>query len=387
MDKLKALKEQRNALLDKLDKILGAAETETRALSEDEQREYDTTFAEINGLTRTIEAIEKRQELDETEIGNPAGSEETREEKETREFASFIRGAISTMSSAETRADTNFTKEVNGAIIPSTIANKIVTRVEELCPIYRLATHYHVRGTLHIPYYDESTQEITMDYAEEFVELESTAGEFKTISLSGFLAGALTKVSNSLINNNDFDLVNFVVERMALAVKRWVEKQLLFGKTGKIDGLSKISEDMTVTAKSSVAIVADELIDVQECVPDDFQENCIWIMGKKTRKAIRKLKDNDGNYLLNKDFTSKWKYDLLGKDVYVSAALDKAPEGAPILFYGDFSGLAVNEIESIVIQVLREKYATQHATGVVGWMELDAKIENAQKIACLKKPA
>jgi len=35
------------------------------------------------------------------------------------------------------------------------------------------------------------------------------------------------------------------------------------------------------------------------------------------------------------------------------------------------------------IEVLREKYADQHALGVIGWVEMDAQIENAQKISVL----
>ena len=39
------------------------------------------------------------------------------------------------------------------------------------------------------------------------------------------------------------------------------------------------------------------------------------------------------------------------------------------------------------VQVLREKYATQHVVGVVGWIEIDAKVENAQKLARLDMKA
>ena len=53
------------------------------------------------------------------------------------------------------------------------------------------------------------------------------------------------------------------------------------------------------------------------------------------------------------------------------------------IYYGDMSGLAVKLSEDINIEVLREKYATQHAIGVVGWIELDSKIENEQKISAL----
>ena len=61
--------------------------------------------------------------------------------------------------------------------------------------------------------------------------------------------------------------------------------------------------------------------------------------------------------------------------------------GKVAMFYGDMSGLATKFSEEMEIQVLNERFATQHAVGVVGWLEFDAKIEDAQKIAQLKMHA
>jgi hypothetical protein len=36
------------------------------------------------------------------------------------------------------------------------------------------------------------------------------------------------------------------------------------------------------------------------------------------------------------------------------------------------------------VEVLRELFAAQHAVGVVGWVELDAKVQDQQKLAALK---
>ncbi|MNN85332.1 hypothetical protein D3C81_2026070 [compost metagenome] len=63
--------------------------------------------------------------------------------------------------------------------------------------------------------------------------------------------------------------------------------------------------------------------------------------------------------------------------------MDTMGAGKTAIYYGDMSGLAVKLSEDINIQILREKFATQHALGVVGWVELDSKIENEQKIAKL----
>ena len=58
--------------------------------------------------------------------------------------------------------------------------------------------------------------------------------------------------------------------------------------------------------------------------------------------------------------------------------------GVTAIYYGDMSGLATKFSEDINIEVLREKYATQHAYGVVGWLEFDSKIEDPQKISAIK---
>ena len=45
------------------------------------------------------------------------------------------------------------------------------------------------------------------------------------------------------------------------------------------------------------------------------------------------------------------------------------------------------EAEKVEAQILREKYATQHAIGVVMWGEIDAKVEDTQKIAVATCPS
>ena len=273
----------------------------------------------------------------------------------------------------------------NGAVIPSSIANKIIEKVKEISPLYSLANKYNVGGTLTIPQYDESTQKITMAYATEFVALTSTSGKFVSISLAGFLAGALTKVSVSLVNNSKFDIVSYAIRKMADAVAEWLENELINGTAAKITGLSDVAA--TVTAASAVAITADELIDVQESIPDKLQAGCIWIMSRATRKAIRKLKDGEQNYLLNKDATSKWGYSLFGHDVYVSDSMPEMAAGKNAVLYLDPAGLAVKISENASVQVLREKYADEHAVGVITWLEIDSKVENKQMISKLQMKA
>ena len=145
--------------------------------------------------------------------------------------------------------------------------------------------------------------------------------------------------------------------------------------------LSKVTA--SVTAAAATAVTADELSDLQESIPDALHANCIWVMSRATRKAIRKLKDADGNYLLNKDLTAKWGYSLLGRDVYVSQSMPDMAASKRAVLYLDPTGLAVKVSETPSVQVLREKFADEHAVGVICWMEVDSKVENKQKVAVL----
>ena len=379
--KYKQLIEKRNALIEEMEKMVEACETETRAFDEDENKRYEEITKELNDLDATLKAAD---ELDEKRSYQPIEKpDETKDraELEERAFESYIRGTLD----LETRADMNLTKSDNGAVIPSSIANKIIEKVKEMSPLFAMATHYNVGGTLTIPSYDESTQKITMAYATEFTTIDSTSGKFTSISLTGFLAGARSLVSKSLVNNSQFDLVPFVVRKMAEAAAYWIENQLINGTTSKIEGLSKVTA--SVTAASATAVTADELIDLQETIPDVYQGGCIWMMSKATRTAIRKLKDGQNNYLLNKDATSRWGYTLFGKDVYISDNMPDMAAGKRAILYLDPTGLAVKMTETPSVEVLREKYADQHAIGVICWMELDSKVENTQKIAVLAMKA
>lgn len=376
---LKALYEQRTTKLNRMKELLDKAEGETRAFSGEEQTEYDTLAGEVRSLNATIKAAGDADALE-----DGAADEGAHDEEEVRSFMSYLR----TGRDAEARAANNLTFGANGALVPTTIANKIIDKVHELSPIYGMATHYNVPGTLTIPYVDASEDDITVAWADEFSTLTAHSNSYKSITLTGYLDSCLTLISRQLMNNSNFDVLGLTIARMAVAYASFFDKQCLKGTGGKATGiLAGVAAEHTVTAAAANKLTLDELIDVQESIPDVYQPGAIWVMSRKTRAFIRKLKDSDGKYLLNPDATAPWGYTLLGKPVFVSENMDEMEAGKDAILYGDPSGLAVKESEALEVQVVYEKYADQHAVGVLGWNELDTKVENAQKFAKLKMAA
>jgi len=110
-------------------------------------------------------------------------------------------------------------------------------------------------------------------------------------------------------------------------------------------------------------------------------------MHPSTFTAIKKLKDGEGRYLLQSNIVQGFPYTLLGKPVYLSDNMPAIGNGNKAILYGDYSGLAVNLREDINTQVLNEKYATQHAIGIVSWFEFDSDVMDHQRLATLTMSA
>lgn len=396
---MKAQIEKKNDLIKKAESIINLAQTENRELTDAEAQEIAEIRDDVKKIKDMLEAMadfddaracgagkmEKKADNDLEECEKKP-DDKARELAETRAFDSYVRGLV-----MEQRSPVNMTEGANGAVIPETIAKKIIAQVYDICPILERSSKYAVKGTLEIPYYDESSTAITVAFAEEFVDLESSVGSFTNITLTDYLAGALTLISRKLINNSQFDLVAFVIDRMALAIARFIENACLNGGNpdstyhiNQVKGLAgSIADSQKVYAGSTEAITADKVIELKDSVKDVFQNNAIFIMSRATRTALRLLKDDVGRYLLQDDITSPFGSTLLGKPVYVSDNMPEIASGVNAIYYGDMRGLATKFSEDMNIQVLREKYATQHAVGVVGWVSFDAKIENAQAISAL----
>lgn len=371
---LKELTEKRNEKVTEMENIVNLAKTENRVVTDEEKSKFENLEKEIASIDNTIAMNERVNKMEMKEVKEPIV--ETVENKERKKFDNQLRGIVN--------ADTPTTVADGQVTIPQTIAQKIIDRVIEISPVFQMAERYNVKGKLVIPKYDKANSSIVMTYATEGTTAESGKVKLTSIELNGFLGRCLAKISKSLINNSQFDIVSFVIEKISQAIAIFIEGELLKGTNNKVEGLSGISTDMIVTTAKATEITADELIDLQDKVVDNYQGNSIWIMNRATRSAIRKLKDGDGNYLLNKDLTSKWGYSLLGKDVYTSDAVDAiASEKTPI-FYGDLSGLAVKVSEDINMQVLNERYAEEHMTGILAFIEFDSKVQDTQKLAKLK---
>ena len=289
MKNLKKLIEKRNELVMQMDNLVKVADEETRALNEEETTTFEGLQKEVADIDKTLKlAQEERSLMSVSDDETPAKTDEkAMAMAEERAFANFLRTGETTFNDVETRSDVNLTKGDNGAVIPTTIADRIIATVKRVAPILELSDFYDVKGDLTFVVEDEATSKTTCAYVGEFQELESTTNKFKSVVLKGNVVGVLTKVSKSLINNAGFDIVNYVITKVAEAIVTFLDNEMLNG-SAKIQGLLQAKQQ--VTAGAAAALTADDLINLQFAIPQNFRGNGVFIMNPETFKACAKLK-------------------------------------------------------------------------------------------------
>ena len=398
---LKYLTEKRVENQEQMQKILNMAKSEKRALSEKEIAKFNELKKLIDEIDATIKAEEDSRKMDiedKKEVSEEAKISDSKAVKsEERAFTEYI-------VNGKERADSpGMSYGSNGAIVPTTIAKKIIEKVKELSPIYEKVEKFHTKGTLEIPVYDADSSadsgsgSVNVAYqGDEFTSLVAGQGKFTSVELKGYCHGALSVVSRKLLNNSDINVTNFLTNKIAQAFAEFWEKELLVGTgsannhmTGAISTTNLVATGNTTYTAANAARI-DNLISLQLAVPQQYQKNAIWIMNKAVFTEIRKLKDGNGNYYMayGKGLTGGFDWELLGKPVYISENMpDATTAGNVPILYGDFSGMAMKISQDLEIQLMREKYIDKNAIGIVGWAECDSKIQNNQMIAGLKMAA
>ena len=374
---LKILVEKKNTLKAELRAMLDKAKTENRAMTDDENTKFEGIEKEIQDIDRTIKAEERARGIEEPEKNNDEGGNDdgpTTEEVEERAFANYIYNRVS-----ENRAEgTAMTQGSNGGIVPTTIANRIIAEVRDMVPFLSMSEVISTNGKFSIPVYTEDgTNAVSAAYVDENVDLADNVGKFITVDLTGFVIGALALVSEKLKDNADVDVVGFVVTRVAEGIAEMLEKEFVVGTDGKITGI--LSAKKIVTASSATAITYDDLVNLKHSLKQRFRKKACFIMNPSTYTAVCKLKDENGL-----PYFKESEYKILDLPVIESDSMPEIASKQKVISCANLSGYTIKATKKIEVKILREKFATKHMLGILGFAEYDAKISNERKFATLE---
>ena len=198
------------------------------------------------------------------------------------------------------------------------------------------------------------------------------------------------KVSEELLNDSAFDLEGYFVSEFGRRIGNKEEEAFFTGNgsgkpTGILDGTA--GADVGVTTASASAITADEIIDLFYSLNVPYRKDAIWILNDSTIKAIRKLKDSTGNYLLQPALKDGEVSTLLGRPYFTSAFAPEIAAGAKTIVFGDLSYYWIGDREGISFKRLNELYAGNGQVGFLASKRLDGKTVLPEAIKILQQKA
>ena len=189
--------------------------------------------------------------------------------------------------------------------------------------------------------------------------------------------GTIIKVSEELLNDAAFDLEGYFSSEFARRIGNKEEDAFFNGDgTGKPLGVlaDNGGAEVGVTAASATAITADEIIDLFYSLKSPYRKNAIWVLNDSTIKAIRKLKDHNGQYLWQPALRDGEYDTILGKRIFTSPYAPEIGAGAKSIAFGDFSYYWIGDRQGVSFKRLNERYAETGQVGFIATKRVDAKL-------------
>ena len=380
------LREKRAKAWEATKAFLDSHRNDKGMLSAEDDATYSRMEQEITDLGKEIARLERQEALD-AELNRPVNKPLTgkpmngKETAKTGRATDEYRQNFWNMMRSKTPMPTVMnalqigTDSEGGYLVPDEYERTLVEALEEENIFRQLAKIIQTSsGDRKIPVVATKGTASWID--EEGAYLESD-DSFSQVSIGAYKLGTMIKVSEELLNDSVFDLESYISREFARRIGAKEEESFFTGDgTGKPLGILAATggAETGITAASATAITADELIDLFYSLKAPYRRNAVWVLNDSTIKAIRKLKDNQGQYLWQPSLTAGAPDLLLGKPVRTSAYMPAIAADAKTIAFGDFSYYWIADRQGRSFKRLNELYAATGQVGFLASQRVDGKL-------------
>ena len=395
------LREKRAKAWEAAKAFLDSHRKENGVLSAEDDAAYTKMEQEITDLGKEIERLE-RQEAFDAELnrpvnkpltGKPGGKEADGEDKTGRASDDYRKNFWNAMRSkvpmpAVTNALQIGTDSEGGYLVPDEYERTLVESLEEENIFRQMAKVIKTSsGDRKIPVVATKGTASWIDEEGAFPESDDSFGQ---VSIGAYKLGTMIKVSEELLNDSVFDLQSYISREFARRIGAKEEEAFFTGNgTGKPLGVLAATggAETGVTAASSTAVTADELMDLYYSLKSPYRKKSVWVLNDSTIKAVRKLKDSTGQYLWQPSLTAGAPDTILGRPVKTSAYMPAIAAGAKTIAFGDFSYYWIADRQGRSFKRLNELYAASGQVGFLASQRVDGKLILAEAVKVLAQKA
>ena len=394
------LREKRAKTWSAMETFLDSHRNEKGVLNMEDDVTYSKMEKDLDDLTNEIKRLE-RKDMIEAELNKPVSNPITakpmtadkEDEKTGRASNAYKKSFWNVMRNKHSNTQIlnalqEGTDSEGGFLVPDEFEHTLIESLEEE-NIFRKLAHVITTSTG-----DRKIPVVASKGSASWVDEEGTINDsddaFTQVSIGAYKLGTLIKVSNELLNDSVFNLEAYISKEFGRRIGTKEEDAFFNGNgVGKPVGIFNATggAQTGITTASATEIKADEIIDLFYSLKASYRKNAVWIVNDATIKAIRKLKDANGNYLWQPALTSGTPDTLLGRPVYTSSYVPTIAAGAKTIAFGDFSYYWIADRQGRNFKKLSELYAATDQTGFVATQRVDGKLILPEAIKVLVQHA
>lgn len=218
------------------------------------------------------------------------------------------------------------------------------------------------------------------DYAAFVPEAAAIPGfdveeDFTRFPVGSHKIAGLIKLSSEFVRDADFDIRKYVSRRMGKTFAHIEDRSFINGNgADEPFGLLHDTEGAE-TGVTTAALSYDDVIDLFFSVKPEYRAHATWLMNDRTALALRKLKDDNGNYLWNGATDT-----ILGKPVRICNETPDIAAGAKPVLFGDFHYYWIVDRSPVSMKALKERFALTDRIGYIGYELLDARLVRKEAV-------
>ena len=398
MNKILELREKRAKLWDSAKAFLDSRRNEQGLLSAEDTATYEKMESDVVSLGKEIERLERQAVLD-LELARPTSSaithrpgqsqEPEKTGRASSEYKAAFWKAMKNKSSFEVQNALQVgTDSEGGYLVPDEFERTLVEALQEENLFRQLATIITTSsGDRKIPVVASKG---TASWVDEEGTIPESDDAFGQVSIGAYKLATMIKVSEELLSDSVFNLERYIAKEFGRRIGAKEEEAFFVGDgTGKPTGIfhSTGGAGVGVTAASASAISIDEIMDLFYSLKSPYRKNAAFVTNDATIKAIRKLKDGNGQYLWQPSVTAGQPDSLLNRPLKTSAYVPVIASAAKTIAFGDFSYYWVADRQGRSFQRLNELFAVTGQVGFKATQRVDGKLILAEAVKVLQMKA
>ena len=388
------LKQLRAKGINEMREVLNIADAEGRALTAEEREKYDRIEQDVDNYSHTIDRRGKQlqaenllADIPESRVSSKSmtkadrvGSDEYR-----NAFEKYMRFGAHSLVGDEARALQEGTDSEGGYLTETVLERRLVETLADQNIMRQLCSVINTTSDRNIPV--ESTVGSATWTAEEAAYTESDSA-FSQVSLSAYKIATIMKVSEELMQDSVFNMSDYVGRNFGRRIAEAEEAAFVAGNgSGKPTGATA-GASAGVTTASATAITSNEVLDLMYSLKRQYRKSASWLMNDSTIKAIRQLKDDNGQYLWQPALSAGDPDTIGGRPVYASYDMEENAATKITILFGDFRmGYIIADRGATSFQRLNELYAANGFVAFRAYRRVDGKTVLSEAIKKLTQKA